>query len=93
MRERPADIDAAIDLMARARNHLDGRGAGTLDSRIVRDLVAALTELACAVDRHRPEVRGAARRDLLDEMESARRSRAKLEALVEHEQQEEKPNG
>jgi hypothetical protein len=82
--DRPADIDAAIDLMARARNHLDGRSVDTLEPALVRDLVSALTALVCAVDRHRPEVRGAARRELLDEMESARRSRAKLTALVEH---------
>jgi hypothetical protein len=56
--DRPADIDAAIDLMARARNHLDGRSADTLEPALVRDLVSALTALTFAVDRHRPEVRG-----------------------------------
>ena len=79
--ERPADMDAAIELIASARRHIEDRTPGTLELEIVRDLVASLRHLAFAIDRHRPEVRGRARRDVLEEIASSRQSQAKLDAL------------
>ena len=76
--DRPADLNAVIDLMAKARQLLEQRPARTLGMELHEDLAKALGSLREAIERHDPTIT----RDREAQRAQAQTSREKMLAII-----------